>query len=108
MEYKYLLSFNTHQSFCLVRINGMTAMDNLNSPSGTQSSGINSTAFLENGSNSMELLFGGFGKELQPTSWCEATLKKVSAHSEDEIIYHGCDSVECEPFFILPYDGVNP
>ncbi|WP_319926121.1 hypothetical protein [Xenorhabdus littoralis] len=91
MEYKYLLSFNTNRSFCLVRINGMMAMDNSNSANGTQSSGINSTAFLENGSNTMDILFGGisFEEELYPESWCEATLKKVSAHSiEGETISH--------------------
>ncbi|MDX7999396.1 hypothetical protein FE394_09315 [Xenorhabdus sp. Reich] len=89
MEYKYLLSFNTHKSLCLVRINGMTAMDNLNSSNGTQSRGINSTAFLENGANSIELLFGSrsFEEELKSESRCEATLKKVSIYNEDgEII----------------------
>ncbi|AOM42645.1 hypothetical protein [Xenorhabdus hominickii] len=89
MEYKYLLSLNTHQSLCVVRINGMTAMDNLDSPNGTQSSGINSTAFLENGSNSIELLFGSrsFEEDLKPESRCEVTLKKVSAYDKnDEVI----------------------
>ncbi|MDX7992312.1 hypothetical protein [Xenorhabdus littoralis] len=91
MKYKYLLSLNTNRSFCLVRVNGMIAMDNSDSPSGTQSSGINSTSFLENGSNTMELLFSGisFEEELYPESWCEATLKKVSTYSEDgEIVSH--------------------
>ncbi|WP_340616879.1 hypothetical protein [Xenorhabdus entomophaga] len=89
MEYKYLLSFNTNQSLCVVRINGMIAMENSDAPNGIQSSGINSTAFLENGSNSIELLFGSrsFEEELMPESRCEATLKKVSAYGEnDEVI----------------------
>lgn len=64
----------------------MTAMDNLDAPHGIQSSGINSTAFLENGSNTIELLFGSrsFEEELMPESRCEATLKKVSAYGEND------------------------
>ncbi|MDC9604093.1 hypothetical protein [Xenorhabdus griffiniae] len=86
MEYKYLLSFNTNQSLCVVRINGMIAMENSDAPYGIQSSGINSTAFLENGSNTIELLFGSrsFEEELMPESRCEATLKKVSAYGEND------------------------
>ncbi|MCG3460622.1 hypothetical protein L7G72_01860 [Xenorhabdus bovienii] len=89
MEYKYLLYLNTNQSLCVVRINGMTAMDNSDAPNGIQASGINSTAFLENGANTIELLFGSrsFEEELMPESRCEATLKKVSAYDEnDEVI----------------------
>ncbi|MDX7999394.1 hypothetical protein FE394_09305 [Xenorhabdus sp. Reich] len=73
----------------------MIAMGNKNSPNGTQSSGINSTAFLENGVNTLELLFGRkhFDKKyteldkFHPESWCDATLKKLSTHDQQgEII----------------------
>lgn len=41
MEYKYLLSMNTHRSVCVVRLNEMMAMHNVRSRSGTESSGLN-------------------------------------------------------------------
>ncbi|MGJ0636204.1 hypothetical protein [Xenorhabdus bovienii] len=92
MDYKYLLSMNTSKSFCYLRINGMPAMDNRDAPVGIQSGGLNSTAFLENGSNSMELLFSDLASErsnkFDPEAQCEATLKKVSATGDSEVISH--------------------
>ncbi|MDC9581063.1 hypothetical protein PSI15_05655 [Xenorhabdus sp. PR6a] len=93
MDYKYLLSLNSYKSLCFVRTNSMPAMDNIKSHNGTQSSGLNSSAFLENGSNTMELLFSDLSSELEsnkfdPQSWCEATLKKVSATGNSKLISH--------------------
>ncbi|MCC8368083.1 hypothetical protein J8V57_17760 [Xenorhabdus sp. PB61.4] len=28
--------------------------------------------------------------------------------NDDKIIYLGCNTKECEPFFIIPYDGMDP
>ncbi|WP_139838851.1 hypothetical protein [Xenorhabdus vietnamensis] len=32
----------------------------------------------------------------------------ITLTNNTETIYRGCDSIECEPFFILSYDGINP
>ncbi|WP_374052733.1 hypothetical protein [Xenorhabdus taiwanensis] len=80
MNYKYLLSMNTSKSFCYLNVNGMPAMNNRKAHNGIQSSGLNATAFLENGSNNMELLFSDLASErsnkFDPEAQCEATLKK--------------------------------
>ncbi|OTA14648.1 hypothetical protein Xbed_03660 [Xenorhabdus beddingii] len=93
MEYKYLLSLNTNKSLCYVDINGMPAMDNNNGSNGIQSSGLNATAFLENGTNTIALLFSDLSDDIKsnkfdPEAWCEATLKKVSVTGTNEIIGH--------------------
>ncbi|WP_187654283.1 hypothetical protein [Xenorhabdus sp. PB62.4] len=92
MDYKYLLSMNTSKSFCYLNVNGMPAMNNRKAHNGIQSSGLNATAFLENGSNTMELLFSDLASErsnkFDPEAQCEATLKKVSAAGDSEIISH--------------------
>ncbi|WP_157835577.1 hypothetical protein [Photorhabdus australis] len=91
VEYKYLLSFKTQRNTCVVRINGVMALDNINSRTGTQSSGFNMTAFVENGQNTMELLMGPLSFEtdsegLYPDSWCEATLTKTAPYDEERVV----------------------
>ncbi|NRN30888.1 hypothetical protein [Photorhabdus heterorhabditis] len=94
IEHKYLLSFKSQRSLCVARINGVMALDNVGSKTGTQSSGFNVTAFVENGQNTMELLMGqkSFDNDTEkfhPESWCEATLTKASPYSDkDEMISH--------------------
>ncbi|MBD2810635.1 hypothetical protein ID853_07025 [Xenorhabdus sp. Vera] len=93
MDYKYLLSINTSKSFCYLSVNGMPAMDNRGAGThGVQSSGLNATAFLENGTNTIELLFSDRTSEnsskFDPNAQCETTLKKVSAFGDEEIISH--------------------
>ncbi|MDX7986084.1 hypothetical protein FE392_01870 [Xenorhabdus sp. 12] len=87
MEHKYLVSFNTQRSLCVLKINGIVTLENTASRTGTESSGYNISAFLENGSNTVELLMGRkpFDKKTEkfhPESWCDVTIKKVSSHGE--------------------------
>ncbi len=91
VEHKYLLSFKTQRSTCVVRINGIMALDNIESRTGTQSSGFNMTAFVENGQNTMELLMGPLSFEtdsegLYSDSWCEATLTKTAPYDEEGVV----------------------
>ncbi|PHM74056.1 hypothetical protein [Xenorhabdus kozodoii] len=91
MEYKYLLSMNTHRSVCVVRLNEIMAMDNVDSRSGTESSGFNVTAFLENGNNTFSVSMGKKAidkdfKKFNPDSWCEAIIRKASAHDQGQIV----------------------
>ncbi|MBS9440339.1 hypothetical protein [Photorhabdus heterorhabditis] len=94
IEHKYLLSFKSQRSLCVARINGMIALDNIDSRTGTQSSGFNATAFVENGQNNMELLMGrkSFDRETKkfhPEAWCETTLTRASPYGDkDEIVSH--------------------
>ncbi|MDC9594933.1 hypothetical protein PSI17_15305 [Xenorhabdus sp. IM139775] len=78
MDYKYLLSMDTSKSFCYLSVNGMPAMDNPGAGThGVQSSGLNATAFLENGINTIELLFKDRTSEksnkFDPNARCETT-----------------------------------
>ncbi|WP_323870543.1 hypothetical protein, partial [Xenorhabdus szentirmaii] len=87
MEYKYLVSFNTQRSLCVLKVNGMLMLENTSSRAGTESSGYNISAFLENGSNTLELLMGRISpdrdtEKFHPESWCEATIRKVYSHDE--------------------------
>ncbi|MEQ1966326.1 hypothetical protein ABLA30_04585 [Xenorhabdus nematophila] len=92
MEHKYLVSFNTQRSLCILKVNGMLMLENTSSRTGTESSGYNISAFLENGSNTIELLMGRISidrdtEKFHPESWCEATIRKVASHDEQgEII----------------------
>ncbi|NHB89334.1 hypothetical protein [Photorhabdus tasmaniensis] len=91
VEYKYLLSFKSHRSLCVARINGVMALDNVGSKTGTQSSGFNMTAFVENGQNTMELLMGSLDENsdtFSPDNECEATLTKASPYDDKEVISH--------------------
>ncbi|MDC9594934.1 hypothetical protein [Xenorhabdus sp. IM139775] len=87
MEYKYLVSFNTQRSLCVLKVNGMLMLENTSSRTGTESSGYNISAFLENGYNTLELLMGRIPADrdtdkFHPESWCEATIRKLSSHDE--------------------------
>ncbi len=91
MEYKYLLSVNTHRSLCVIRLNELIAMENVDSRSGTESSGQNITAFLENGNNTLSVSMGkkAIDKDFEkfnPDSWCEAIIRKASSHDQGQII----------------------
>ncbi|NHB93735.1 hypothetical protein [Photorhabdus cinerea] len=92
IEHKYLLSFKSQRSLCVARINGVMALDNVGSKTGTQSSGFNVTAFVENGQNTMELLMGSLDENsdtFSPDNECEATLTKASPYDDkDEVISH--------------------
>ncbi|CCW30973.1 hypothetical protein ABLA30_22725 [Xenorhabdus nematophila] len=95
MEHKYLVSFNTQRSLCVLKVNGMLMLENTSSRNGTESSGYNISAFLENGYNTFELLMGRIPvdrdtEKFNPESWCEATIRKVSSHNEKGEMIRGC------------------
>ncbi|MEL7631832.1 IdsF [Pectobacterium aroidearum] len=86
---KYLISFNTYKSTCLLRVNDLPAGDNTTIPSKTMSAGFNLTAFLENGKNEIELLMGPQNhkdpKTLYPDSSCQVIVTKDTETSSTEI-----------------------
>ncbi|QTL40660.1 hypothetical protein HGO23_04595 [Xenorhabdus budapestensis] len=91
MEYKYLLTMNTHRSVCVIRLNDIMAMHNVRSRSGTESSGQNITSFLENSNNTLSASMGKKSidksfEKFNPDSWCEAIIRKASAHDQGQII----------------------
>ncbi|MCL2894252.1 IdsF [Brenneria tiliae] len=55
---KYLFSFNSYKSSCILRVNDFPAVDTSNAKQGTIAAGFNLTSFLENGANDIELLMG--------------------------------------------------
>ncbi len=86
---KYLFSFKTNKSTCLLRVNDLPAVDNTTTPSKKMSAGFNLTAFLENGANDLELLMGPKDyedpKTLSPDSSCELIVTKDTEDSSTEI-----------------------
>lgn len=55
---KFLVSFKTNKSTCILRINDFPAINSTKARLGTMSAGYNTTAFLANGKNRIELLMG--------------------------------------------------
>ncbi|WP_420064963.1 IdsF [Pectobacterium colocasium] len=86
---KYLFSFKTYKSTCLLRVNDFPAIDNTKIDSGTMSAGFNLTAFLENGNNDIELLMGPQDhkdpKTLYPDSSCQVIVTKDTETTSTEI-----------------------
>ncbi|RKO74420.1 IdsF [Pectobacterium parmentieri] len=86
---KYLFSFKTYKSTCILRVNDLPAVDNTEMDSGTISAGFNLTAFLENGNNDVELLMGPLDhkdpKTLYPDSSCQVIVTKDTETTSTEI-----------------------
>ncbi|AOR64222.1 IdsF [Pectobacterium wasabiae CFBP 3304] len=86
---KYLFSFKTYKSTCILRANDLPAIDNTEMDSGTISAGFNLTAFLENGNNDIELLMGPLDhknpKTLYPDSSCQVIVTKDTETTSTEI-----------------------
>lgn len=86
---KYLVSFKATKSTCLLRINDLPGMDNTRSRSATLSGGYNTTAFVENGSNKIELLMGpethDDPKTLYADSSCEVVISKETKDTGEEV-----------------------
>ena len=78
VEGKYLFAFTSTKSTCLLRVNDLPAFDNTTDDDDTLSAGLNMTAFLENGSNQIELLMGPQDAEDPQTlfadSSCQVTI----------------------------------
>ncbi|PWC09491.1 IdsF [Brenneria roseae subsp. americana] len=86
---KYLFSFKSYKSTCLLRVNDLPAVDNTTIYSGTMSAGFNLTAFLENSKNDIELLMGPQNHEdpntLFPDSSCQVIVSKDTENTSTEI-----------------------
>ncbi|AOR57563.1 IdsF [Pectobacterium parmentieri] len=86
---KYLFSFKTYKSNCILRVNDLPAADNALVYSKTMSAGFNLTAFLENGNNDIELLMGPQNhkdpKTLYPDSSCQVIVTKDTETTSTEI-----------------------
>ncbi|MDC9589318.1 hypothetical protein PSI23_08275 [Xenorhabdus sp. XENO-10] len=113
MEHKYLVSFNTHRSLCVLKINEIIMLENTSSRTGTASSGYNISSFLENGSNTVKLLMGrkSFDRDSEkfhPESWCEATIRKVSSHDEQGEIISNIKLTVDEHGNVITKNSINP
>ncbi|RRO06101.1 IdsF [Pectobacterium aquaticum] len=86
---KYLFSFKSYKSSCILRVNSLPAVDTGHAEQGTMSAGFNLTAFLENGKNDIELLMGPQDhkdpKTLYPDSSCQVIVTKDTETSSTEI-----------------------
>ncbi|MGK9172022.1 IdsF [Yokenella regensburgei] len=75
---KYLFSFQSNKSTCLLRVNDLPAFDNTTDDDGTISAAFTMTAFLEKGNNDIELLMGpqdaGDPQSLFSDSSCQVTV----------------------------------
>ncbi|EOG5373763.1 IdsF [Cronobacter turicensis] len=69
---KYLFSFKSSKSTCLLRANDLPAFDNTTDDDGTIAAGFNMTAFLENGKNDIELLMGPQDVKQPQTLWADS------------------------------------
>lgn len=86
---KFLVSFNTKKSTCILRVNDLPAIDSTRARLGTMSAGYNTTAFLENGKNKIELLMGPQDHEdpltLYSDSSCTTIISKDTKNSSKTI-----------------------
>lgn len=86
---KYLVTFKTNKSTCLLRVNDFPAIDSTKARLGTMSAGYNTTAFLENGKNKIELLMGpqvnDDPKTLFSDSSCQVVISKDTIETSDEV-----------------------
>lgn len=86
---KYLFSFKSNKSACMLRVNGLPAVDSFTAVQRTISAGFNLTAFLSDGVNEIELLAGPQNyedpKTLYQDSACEVIVSKDSKDTNIEI-----------------------
>lgn len=86
---KYLVSFKTKRSACMVRVNGFPIFDNFTSSSGTIAAGDNITSFIENGKNRVEVLMGSTDPKdkntLYADSECEFTVTKDTINTSENV-----------------------
>ncbi|EAA9550942.1 hypothetical protein OY03_002750 [Salmonella enterica subsp. enterica] len=86
---KYLVSFKTKRSACMVRVNGFPVFDNFTYSSGTIAAGDNITSFIENGKNKIEVLMGSVDSQDKDTlysdSECEFTITRDTIDSSENV-----------------------
>ncbi|WP_115825976.1 hypothetical protein [Xenorhabdus cabanillasii] len=113
MEHKYLVSFNTQRSLCVLKINGIITLENTSSRTGTESSGYNISAFLENGSNTVELLMGrkSFDRDndkFHKESWCEVTIRKITPYDKQGQVVSNIKLTVDEHGNVTTKNSINP
>lgn len=88
-DIRYLASFKTNRSACMVRVNNFPMIENFTYKSGSVTTGFNITAFVENGLNHVELLMGavdpGDSSTLYPDSNCELIITKETPTSSQQV-----------------------
>ncbi|HDR2587857.1 hypothetical protein [Enterobacter ludwigii] len=88
-DFKYLIGFKSYKSTCLLRVNDLPGVDTSRIDNGIMSTGYNTTAFLSNGLNSIELLMGALDakdkKTLSPDSSCEVIVTRDTKDQSIEI-----------------------
>ncbi|EJJ4226689.1 hypothetical protein NI420_004191 [Salmonella enterica] len=86
---KYLASFKTERSACMIRINDFPVMNNFTYSSGTITTGFNITSFIENGKNKIDVMMGPVDpkddKTLYSDSTCELIITKDTIDSSQKI-----------------------
>lgn len=83
----YLFSFKSVKSTCILRVNDLPAIDTHGAKQGTMSAGFNFSAFLENGSNRVEMLMGPQNPKDPDTLYSNSSCKVViSKDSIDESV----------------------
>lgn len=111
---KYLVSFKTKRSACMVRVNGFPIFDNFTFSSGTIAAGDNITSFIEDGKNNVEVLMGALDPDdedsLYLDSGCELTITRDTINSS-EIVTSVKLSVDTNKKIIATsssnYNGLN-
>jgi hypothetical protein len=87
---KYLFSFKSNKSACILRVNNLPAVDSAAAEQRTMSAGFNLTAFLADGNNKIELLAGPRNPKDPQTlfsdSSCEVVISKDNKDSSVEIV----------------------
>ncbi|EJH7007327.1 hypothetical protein QEA29_004521 [Salmonella enterica] len=86
---KYLFSFQTRRSGCMVRVNNIPIIDNFTYSTGTISTGGNITSFVENGENSVEVMMGPVDQydnnTLYPDSECILTITRDTINTSQHV-----------------------
>jgi hypothetical protein len=86
---KYLASFKTERSACMVRINDFPMMNNFTYSSGTITTSFNITSFIVNGKNKIDVMMGPVDpkddKTLYSDSICELVITKKTIDASQKI-----------------------
>lgn len=88
-NFKYLYSFKTSRSACLIRVNNIPIVNNFSHSEGSIITGGNITSFSESGDNYIEVMMGPVSPDdintLYRDSSCELILTKAIANSSQHV-----------------------
>ncbi|MEG0386366.1 MAG: hypothetical protein RR642_16620, partial [Solibacillus sp.] len=91
MKTNYSVSFNSTESFCLVKVNGILIMDSGDSSTGTMFAGQTISGLLENGENTITVTmlnkpYRQQNTELTTDMACTAVVEKLYPGNKSEVI----------------------